>query len=78
MLMISSYFTRSIYLVCFTRVSFSRILQRSENQLHSHKYLDKLLESAVDRRADVRNVLVELNGRNSTLANALWGELKLL
>jgi hypothetical protein len=78
MLMISSYFTRSIYFVCFTRISFSRILPRSENQLLSRKYLDELLESAVDRRTDVRNVLVELDGRNSTLANALWGELKLL
>jgi hypothetical protein len=78
MLMISSYFTLSIYFVCYTRTPFSRFPPRSENQLLSRKYLDELLESAVDRRADVRNVLVELDGRNSTLANTLWGELKLL
>jgi hypothetical protein len=37
-----------------------------------------LLESTVKRRADVRNVLPEVDGSDSTLGDALWGELELL
>jgi hypothetical protein len=40
--------------------------------------LDKLLESAVNRRADVRDILPEVHGGDSALGDALWGELELL
>lgn len=40
--------------------------------------LDELLEGAVDRRADVRNVLPEVDSRHGPLGNTLGGELKLL
>lgn len=40
--------------------------------------LNELLESTVDGRADVGDVLIELDGGNSTLADAFGGELKLL
>lgn len=40
--------------------------------------LDQLLESTVDRRTNVRDILVEVNSRNSALADSLGGEFKLL
>jgi len=41
-------------------------------------YLNELLESTVDRRPDVRNVLPEVYGSDGALGNALRGELELL
>lgn len=41
-------------------------------------YLNELLESPVDGRADVGNVLPEVDGGNGALGNALGGELELL
>jgi len=40
--------------------------------------LDELLESAVDRRADVGDVFPEVNCGNSTLADTFWGEFEFL
>jgi len=40
--------------------------------------LDELLEGAVDRRADVRNILPEVDGHHGTLGNTLGGKLELL
>ena len=40
--------------------------------------LDHLLESTVDGRADVGDILPEVDGGNSALADALGGELELL
>lgn len=48
------------------------------HNLHSISTLDKLLESAVNRRAQVRDVLVEVHRGDSALGDALWGELELL
>ena len=41
-------------------------------------HLDKLLERAVEGRAERLDVLVEVNGSLSTLGNAFWGELEFL
>ncbi len=40
--------------------------------------LDELLESAVERRAQRLNILVELDRGLSTLGDAFWGELEFL
>jgi hypothetical protein len=40
--------------------------------------LNELLESTVDRRADVWDIFPEVNGSNSTLGNSLRSELELL
>lgn len=40
--------------------------------------LDELLESSVDRRADVWNVLPKVNGSDGALGDTFWGELELL
>lgn len=40
--------------------------------------LDKLLESTVDRRTDIWNILPEVNRGHSTLADALRCKLELL
>jgi hypothetical protein len=40
--------------------------------------LNELLESPVERRADVGNALPKLNSGNSSLGDALGGELELL
>lgn len=46
--------------------------------LHPAPSLDELLEGTVDGRADVRDVLPEVNGEESALGDALGGELELL
>jgi len=43
-----------------------------------HLRLDDLLESAVDGRANVGNVLPEVDGGQRALGNTLRGELELL
>lgn len=50
----------------------------SSHLQHVAKYLDELLESPVNGRADVGNILPEINGSNSTLCNTFRSELKLL
>lgn len=62
-------------------LSLSNLEFISKRQLHGQRKslkLDELLESTVDGRTDVGNVFVEINGCNSTLADALGGELELL
>lgn len=43
-----------------------------------HRKLDELLESTVDGRTDVGDILVEVYGGNSTFADALRSEFELL
>lgn len=45
--------------------------------LHTER-LDELLEGTVDWRADVGDILPEIDSGNRTLGDTLWGELKLL
>jgi hypothetical protein len=40
--------------------------------------LNQLLESAIDRRADIWDALPEVNSGDRTLADTLWCEFKLL
>ena len=48
------------------------------NRRNLSAHLDKLLESPVDRRADVRNVLPEIDSGNSALGDSFWCEFELL
>jgi hypothetical protein len=43
-----------------------------------HKYLDKLLERTVKRRAEGLDVLVEVNGELGALGNAFSSEFEFL
>ena len=52
--------------------------QTEETCQITHTSLDDLLESAVDGRPDVGDVLPEVDGGHCALGNALRGELKLL
>jgi len=52
-------------------------LSIESSSIHS-VILNKLFESAVDGRTEIRNALVEFNSGNSTLANALRSKFKLL
>lgn len=51
---------------------------QSITQLHTSTHLDKVEESAVERRAERLDVLVEFDSRDGTLGNTFWRELEFL
>lgn len=70
-----------IYLQALRRYVQNRILPDPHlrtSPVNEMCSLDELLESTVDRRADVRDVLPEVNGGNCALGDTLRSELELL
>jgi hypothetical protein len=66
-----------VYLQAIKAFSISSISQYHQLWTNETR-LDELLEGTVDRRADVRDALPEINSGNSTLADSFRGKLELL